>query len=224
MKILIAEDDPSLRKILVSLLEKSNYRVDAVGDGLEALEYLRADSYDGVILDIMMPKMDGMQVLRTIRQEKNAVPVLMLTAKSEIDDKVAGLDLGANDYLTKPFDLRELLARLRVLTRKQVLQQTSLLELGNTRLDTGTYTLSAPGGSYRLANKEYQTMELLMRNPNVLLTSNQFLENIWDPDSRAEDNTVWTYISYLRRKLTAIGSDLQITTRRRAGYLLEKKP
>ena len=224
MKILIAEDDPSLRKILVSLLEKSSYRVDAVENGLEALDYLRADSYDGAILDIMMPKMDGLEVLCTVRQEKNTVPVLMLTAKSEIDDKVAGLDQGANDYLTKPFDLRELLARLRVLTRKQAIQHTSLLELGNTGLDTGTYTLSAPGGSYRLANKEYQTMELLMRNPNVLLTPNQFLENIWDPDSRAEDNTVWTYISYLRRKLTAIGSDLQITTRRRAGYLLEKKP
>ena len=224
MKILIAEDDPSLRRVLVALLEKSNYSTDAVADGLEALEYLRVGSYDGAILDIMMPKMDGFQVLSTIRQEKNTVPVLMLTAKAEIEDKVTGLDLGANDYLTKPFDLRELLARLRVLTRPSETRQTNLLELGNTRLDTNSFVLSAPGGSYRLANKEYQTMSLLMRNPNVLVAPGRFLENIWNPDSRAEDNTVWTYISYLRRKLAAIGSDLQITTRRNAGYMLEKKP
>ena len=224
MKILIAEDDPSLRRVLVALLEKSNYSTDAVADGLEALEYLRVGSYDGAILDIMMPKMDGFQVLSTIRQEKNTIPVLMLTAKAEIEDKVTGLDLGANDYLTKPFDLRELLARLRVLTRPSETRQTNLLELGNTRLDTNSFVLSAPGGSYRLANKEYQTMALLMRNPNVLVAPGRFLENIWNPDSRAEDNTVWTYISYLRRKLAAIGSDLQITTRRNAGYMLEKKP
>lgn len=224
MKILIAEDDPSLRRVLVALLEKSNYSTDAVADGLEALEYLRVGSYDGAILDIMMPKMDGFQVLSTIRQEKNTVPVLMLTAKAEIEDKVTGLDLGANDYLTKPCDLRELLARLRVLTRPSETRQTNLLELGNTRLDTNSFVLSAPGGSYRLANKEYQTMALLMRNPNVLVAPGRFLENIWNPDSRAEDNTVWTYISYLRRKLAAIGSDLQITTRRNAGYMLEKKP
>lgn len=224
MKILIAEDDLSLQKVLRTLLEKNGYTVDTVGDGIKALEYLRFGDYDGVILDVMMPKMDGMKVLENIRREKNAVPVLMLTAKSEIDDKVAGLDLGANDYLTKPFDLRELLARLRVLTRKADVQQTHILEFGNTRLDTAAFLLSAPGGSYPLANKEYQTMLLLMRNPNVLLSPGRFLENIWDPDSRAADNTVWTYISYLRRKLAAIGSDLQITTRRSAGYLLEKKP
>ena len=224
MKILVAEDDPSLQKVLSTLLEQNSYSVDTVGDGLEALEYLHAGSYDGVILDIMMPKMDGLQVLSIIRREKNPVPVLMLTAKSEIDDKVAGLDSGANDYLTKPFDLRELLARLRVLTRKQGAQQTNILEFGNTRLDTGARILAAPSGSYKLANKEYQTMLLLMRNPNVVLSPGRFLDNIWDPDSRAEDNTVWTYISYLRRKLAAIGSDAQITTRRSAGYLLEKKP
>ncbi len=223
MKILIAEDDPSLRRVLSAMLEKSGYSTDAVCDGIEALEYLRSGSYDGVILDIMMPGMDGLRVLKTIRGEKNAVPVLMLTAKAEIDDRVAGLDTGANDYLVKPFDLRELLARLRVLTRKAEVQQANALELGNTRLDTGAFTLSAPKGSYKLANKEYQTMLLLMREHDVLLPPGRFLENIWDPDSRAEENTVWTYISYLRRKLTAIGSDLQITTRRNAGYILEKK-
>ncbi len=223
MKILIAEDDPSLRKVLFTLLEKSGYCVDAVSNGQDALDYLRIGCYEAAILDIMMPRIDGLQVLSTIRREKNSTPVLMLTAKSEIDDKVTGLDMGANDYLTKPFDLRELLARLRVLTRKVEIQQTHILELGNTRLDTGSHRLSAPGGSYQLANKEYQAMLLLMRNPRIFLSPNQFLENIWDPDSRAESNTVWTYISYLRRKLSAIDSDLQITTHRSSGYCLEEK-
>lgn len=223
MKLLLAEDDASLRRALLALLEKASYSVDAVDNGEDALEYLRAGQYDGAILDIMMPKKDGLQVLTTLRQEENQVPVLMLTAKAEIDDKVTGLDLGANDYLTKPFDLRELLARLRVMTRKQELQQTNQLRIGNTRLDTASHTLSGPEGCYKLANKEYQTILLLMRNPGALLSSGRFLENIWDPDSRAEDNTVWTYISYLRRKLEAIGSDLRITTRRNAGYVLERQ-
>lgn len=223
MKLLLAEDDASLRRALLALLEKTGYSVDAVDNGENALEYLRSGPYDGAILDIMMPKKNGLQVLTALRQEENRVPVLLLTAKAEIDDKVAGLDLGANDYLTKPFDLRELLARLRVLTRKQGLQQTNLLIQGNTRLDTASHTLSGPKGCYKLANKEYQTLLLLMRNPGALLSPARFLENIWDPDSRAEDNTVWTYISYLRRKLEAIGSDLQITTRRNAGYVLERQ-
>lgn len=223
MKLLLAEDDASLRRALLALLGKASYSVDAVDNGEDALEYLRAGQYDGAILDIMMPKMDGLQVLTTLRQEENQVPVLMLTAKAEIDDKVTGLDLGANDYLTKPFDLRELLARLRVMTRKQELQQTNQLRIGNTRLDTASHTLSGPEGCYKLANKEYQTILLLMRNPGAFLSPGRFLENIWDPDSRAEDNTVWTYISYLRRKLEAIGSDLRITTRRNTGYVLERQ-
>ena len=223
MKLLLAEDDASLRRALLALLGKASYSVDAVDNGEDALEYLRAGQYDGAILDIMMPKKDGLQVLTTLRQEENQVPVLMLTAKAEIDDKVTGLDLGANDYLTKPFDLRELLARLRVMTRKQEFQQTNQLRIGNTKLDTASHTLSGPEGCYKLANKEYQTILLLMRNPGALLSPGRFLENIWDPDSRAEDNTVWTYISYLRRKLEAIGSDLRITTRRNAGYVLERQ-
>lgn len=170
MKLLLAEDDASLRRALLALLGKASYSVDAVDNGEDALEYLRAGQYDGAILDIMMPKKDGLQVLTTLRQEENQVPVLMLTAKAEIDDKVTGLDLGANDYLTKPFDLRELLARLRVMTRKQELQQTNQLRIGNTRLDTASHTLSGPEGCYKLANKEYQTILLLMRNPGALLS------------------------------------------------------
>lgn len=221
MKLLIAEDDASLRKVLVTILQKNNYSVDAVDNGGDALDAMRTGLYDAAILDIMMPVMDGISVLTHARREHCTTPVLLLTAKSEIDDKVVGLDAGANDYLTKPFDLRELLARVRVLTRKAEVQQTHLLTYGNTTLDTCSFTLYAPGGSYKLANKEYQTMLLLMQNPGQVLSSGRFLENIWNPDSRAEDNTVWTYISYLRRKLEAIDANVQIRTVRGVGYLLE---
>lgn len=221
MKILIAEDDASLRRALVSILQKNNYTVEAVDNGGDAFDYLCSGLYDAAILDIMMPVMDGVSVLVQARKERVATPVLLLTAKSEIDDKITGLDAGANDYLTKPFDMRELLARLRVLTRKSDVQQNNVISFGNTSLNTQSFELSAPNGSYKLANKEYQTMLLFMRNPRVVISSSRVLENIWDPDSRAEDNTVWTYISYLRRKLEAIGSDVQILTMRGAGYILE---
>ena len=221
MKILIVEDDASLRRALVSILQKNNYTVEAVDNGGDAFDYLCSGLYDAAILDIMMPVMDGVSVLVQARKERVATPVLLLTAKSEIDDKITGLDAGANDYLIKPFDMRELLARLRVLTRKSGVQQNNVISFGNTSLNTQSFELSAPGGSYKLANKEYQTMLLFMRNPRVVISSSRVLENIWDPDSRAEDNTVWTYISYLRRKLEAIGSDVQIRTMRGAGYILE---
>lgn len=221
MKILIVEDDASLRRALVSILQKNNYTVEAVDNGGDAFDYLCSGLYDAAILDIMMPVMDGVSVLVQARKERVATPVLLLTAKSEIDDKITGLDAGANDYLTKPFDMRELLARLRVLTRKSDVQQNNVISFGNTSLNTQSFELSAPNGSYKLANKEYQTMLLFMRNPRVVISSSRVLENIWDPDSRAEDNTVWTYISYLRRKLEAIGSDVQILTMRGAGYILE---
>lgn len=222
MKILIAEDDTSLRKALTTILEKNNYSVDAVDNGGDALDYLCSGIYDAAILDIMMPVMDGVSVLISIRKKHLATPVLLLTAKSEIEDKITGLDAGANDYLTKPFDMRELLARLRVLTRRTEVQQSNVLTYGNTSLNTQSYELFTAEGNYKLANKEYQTILLLMRNPETVISSSKFLENIWDPDSRAEENTVWTYISYLRRKLEAIHSDLQIRTMRSVGYILEK--
>lgn len=221
MRILIAEDDSSLRRALVSILQKNHYTAEAVDNGGDALNYLLSDLYDAVILDIMMPVMDGVSVLTQARKAHNATPILLLTAKAEINDKITGLDAGANDYLTKPFDMRELLARLRVLTRKSDIQQTNILAFGNTTLNTETFDLSAPGGSYKLANKEYQTMLLFMRNPKAVISSSRVLENIWDPDSKAEDNTVWTYISYLRRKLEAIKADVEIRTIRGAGYTLE---
>lgn len=176
MRLLLAEDEAALSKALKAILERNNYSVDAVYDGQEALEYLKSDNYDGVILDIMMPKIDGITVLRTIREQGNLVPVLLLTAKSEVDDKVLGLDAGANDYLTKPFNSRELLARIRAMTRTQTAQADSMLRAGNVTLNLATYELSTASGSYRLANKEFQMMEMLMRNPGNLIATERFME------------------------------------------------
>lgn len=223
MKILIAEDDTSLRRALYSILKKNNYSVDTVDNGKDALDYLSSNLYDAAILDIMMPLMDGVSVLFNVRKVKITTPVLFLTAKSEIEDKISGLDAGANDYLTKPFDMRELLARLRVLTRKNEVQQGNILFYGNTSLNTQSFVLVGPGGNYKLANKEYQSMLLLMRNPQTAISSSEFLEKIWDEDSRTEENTVWTYIFFLRKKLEAIGSNLVINTMRGIGYSLELK-
>ena len=221
MKVLIAEDDDSLRDALTSILQKNNYSVDSVDNGKDAYEFLCSGYYDAAIFYVMLPVMDGVTALGKARKEKNTTPVLLLTAKAEIDDKITGLDAGANDYLTKPFDVRELLARLRVMTRKADVQTTNVLNYGNVSLNTESFILFTKSGEYKLSNKEYQMMLLLMRNPGKLITSSRFLENIWDPDSKAEDNTVWTYISYLRRKLEALGADVSINTRRGAGFILE---
>lgn len=221
MRLLIAEDEKSLSKALTVILEKNNYSVDAAYDGEEALDYLEMGRYDGVILDIMMPKMDGLTVLKKLRAKGNAVPVLMLTAKSEIDDRVTGLDCGANDYLTKPFDTKELLARIRAMTRVHAVTQSSVLTMGNISLDRTTFELSSPTGSFRLANKEFQVMELLMCNPKQLISTELMMEKIWGFDSDAEINVVWAYISYLRKKLTALNADIKIKASRNAGYSLE---
>lgn len=222
MRILFAEDEKALSRALTAILERNNYSVDAVFDGQAALEYLEADNYDCVILDIMMPKVDGITVLREIRKKGNRIPVLMLTAKSEVDDKVLGLDSGANDYLTKPFHSRELLARIRAITRTQTAQVDSRLQLGNVTLDRATFELPTSAGSFQLANKEFQMLELLMSNPHNLISSERFLEKIWGYDSDAELNVVWVYISYLRKKLTALHADIQIRATRNVGYSLEE--
>lgn len=222
MRILLAEDERSLSRAVIALLEKNNYSADAVYDGQEALEYLEAGNYDALILDLMMPKMDGLTVLRTLREQGNPIPVLILTAKSEVDDKVLGLDTGANDYLTKPFSTQELMARIRAMTRSQTGGQvTSRLTFGNITLDQATFELSSPAGSFRLANKEFQMMEMLMRNPRQLIPTERFLERIWGYDSEVELSVVWVYISYLRKKLSALRSNIQIKVTRNAGYSLE---
>ena len=222
MRILLAEDERSLSRAVVALLEKNNYAADAVYDGEEALAYLETGNYDGVILDIMMPKLDGLEVLRRLRERGDPVPVLLLTARSEVEDKVAGLDMGANDYLTKPFSTAELMARIRAMTRSQAGGQvTSRLTFGNIALDQATFELSSPQGSYRLANKEYQMMELLLRNPRQIIPAERFLERIWGYDSDVELNVVWVYLSYLRKKLAALQANVQIKAFRNAGYALE---
>ncbi|WP_209344973.1 response regulator transcription factor [Flavonifractor sp. AGMB03687] len=221
MRILLAEDERSLSRALVALLERSNYSADAVYDGEEALAYLEAGNYDALILDIMMPKVDGLTVLRRLREKGNPIPVLLLTAKSEVSDKVLGLDTGANDYLTKPFSTQELMARIRAMTRTQTGQVSSRITFGNITLDQATFELSSPTGSFRLANKEYQMMELLICNPRQLIPTERFLERIWGYDSDVELNVVWVYISYLRKKLTALHADIQIKVTRNAGYSLE---
>ncbi|WP_303914071.1 response regulator transcription factor [Subdoligranulum variabile] len=222
MRLLLAEDEKALSKAMATILERNKYSVDVACDGQEALEYLEAGNYDGVILDIMMPKVDGITVLRTIRKKGNLIPVLLLTAKSEVDDKVLGLDAGANDYLTKPFHSRELLARIRAMTRTRTAQADSRLKMGNVTLDRATYELSTPTGSYRLANKEFQMMEMLMSNPKNPISSERFMEKIWGYDSEAEINVVWVYISYLRKKLSVLHANIQIKAQRNAGYTLEE--
>ena len=222
MRLLLAEDERALSKALVTILERNNYSVDAVYDGQEALEYLETGNYDAVIMDIMMPKVDGITALKMLRSRGDLIPVLMLTAKSEIEDKVTGLDAGANDYLTKPFSSRELMARIRAVTRVQAAQTSSILKMGNVTLDRSNFELSTPSGSFRLANKEFQVLELLMNNPKILISSERFMEKIWGYDSESEINVVWVYISYLRKKLIALDADIKIKAARNAGYSLEE--
>ena len=223
MRLLLAEDERSLSRAIAAILQKNNYSVDAVYDGQEALDYLQTGNYDGVILDIMMPKLDGITVLQRFRAQGNTTPVLLLTAKSEVDDKVLGLDSGANDYLTKPFAVKELLARIRAMTRTQAGQTDTRLQAGNVTLDCASFELTGPAGSYKLANKEFQMMEMLMRNPKNLISTEHFMDRVWGYDSDAELSVVWVYISYLRKKLTAIGADIQIKAQRNAGYCLEAR-
>ena len=223
MRLLLSEDEHELSNALVTVLKHNNYSVDAVYNGQDALDYLETGNYDGAILDIMMPKMDGLTVLKTIRLHGNPVPVLLLTAKSEIDDRVMGLDCGADDYLTKPFSMKELLARIRAMTRRKTDTTDSVLRFGDIELDRSTYQLSRKTDTIRLANKEYQMLEMLMINPGQIISTEQFMDKIWGYDSDAELNVVWVYISYLRKKLSSLDSTIQIKATRGLGYSLEEK-
>ena len=221
MKLLLAEDEQSLSRAVVKILEKNKYTVEAVYDGEDALAYLEMGDYDAAILDIMMPKMDGISVLKKLRAMGNPIPILMLTAKSEIDDKVLGLDSGANDYLTKPFDTKELLARIRAMTRTQTAPDNKM-SFGNIALDRATFELASPTGSFRLANKEFQMLEILMSHPQHVISTERLMERIWGYEADVEINVVWVYISYLRKKLAALHADIQIKAMRNSGYSLEK--
>ncbi|MGN1093660.1 MAG: response regulator transcription factor [Candidatus Neoclostridium sp.] len=222
MRILLAEDDKSLARAVETILKKNNYTVDVVYNGADALSHIDSDLYDAVILDIMMPYADGITVLKTARKNGRRVPVLLLTAKYQIEDKVEGLDAGANDYLTKPFDFRELLARLRCITRAPEAQPDNTLRVGNVTLNDADCSLSTPLGGYTLTNKEFGMMKLFMSSPGKIISADRFLEKLWDLDSNAEANTVWTYVSYLRRKLEALSANVRITTKRNLGYALEE--
>ncbi len=222
MRLLLCEDERELSLALVKILKHFNYSVDAVYDGEQALDYLDAENYDAVILDIMMPKIDGLEVLKRTRAKGNLIPIIMLTAKSMLDDKVTGLDFGANDYITKPFETKELLARIRAVTRAVSESNSSLLTVGNLTLNRKTFELKVKENSTTLANKEYQMLEMLMINDGHIISTERFMEKIWGYDSNSEINVVWVYISNLRKKLASLGSDVKIKAIRNTGYSLEK--
>ena len=209
MKLLYAEDEPTMAEAVVDILTYHNYLVDAVSDGEDALSYALSETYDGIILDIMMPKLSGLEVLQRLRAAGCRTPILLLTAKTEVEDRIQGLDAGADDYLPKPFAMGELLARIRAMLRLS--------------LNTASYELSGPTGSVVLPRLEYQLMELLIRNQGIYLSSADLLVKIWGYDTDAELGVVWVYISYLRKRLTAVGSSCAIRAKRNVGYTLEAK-
>jgi len=221
MRILLAEDEKDLSRALVAIFTKNNYSVDAVYDGEAAVSYLTEGNYDCAILDVMMPKLDGISVLKKVRKAGNNLPVLILTAKSEIDDRILGLDSGADDYLTKPFEVKELLARVRAITRRLTAGVDTDLSFGNCTLSRSTYILSTQEGSVRLANKEFQMLEMLMSAPKGVIPPERFMEKIWGFDSESDISVVWVYITYLRKKLANVQANVSIKAMRNAGYTLE---
>lgn len=221
MRILLAEDEKELSNALVAILRHNNYSVDPVYDGADALSFALSENYDLLILDIMMPKMNGLEVLEKLRKDGIYTPVLMLTAKAEIEDRILGLDKGADDYLSKPFAMGELLARIRAMTRRKSEFTPNLIEIGNISLNKENYELSNEKSSLRLGNKEFQMLEMLMNNPKRMISAEQFMERIWGYDSEAESNVVWVYISYLRKKLESLGANVRIKAVRGLGYTLE---
>lgn len=222
MRILLAEDETALSSALSAIFKHNNYSVDAVYDGQTALDYLETEIYDVLILDIMMPKKDGITVLRELRKHNNQIPVIMLTAKSEIDDKIVGLDSGADDYVTKPFAAQELLARIRAVTRRKGGAADNTLVFGSVVLNRATYEISVHEKSVKLGHKEFQMMEMLMENPGNIISAERFMEKIWGYDSETEMSVVWVYLSFLRKKLASIGANVQIKANRNIGYSLEQ--
>ena len=221
MRLLLAEDERILSDALVEVLTHNNYSVDAVYNGQDAIDYLLAGNYDAAILDIMMPKKDGISGLKELRSAGFATPVIMLTAKSQIEDRVEGLDSGADDYLTKPFAMAELLARVRAISRRQPELTGTDLKFMDLKLGRADYSLTGPDGSVRLANKEFQIMEMLMANSGQVISTERFMERVWGYDSEAEINVVWVNISGLRKKIAALGAHVQIKAARGVGYSLE---
>ena len=223
MKLLYAEDEPAMSEAVTDILTFHKYMVDAVDNGQDALEYARSEEYDGIILDIMMPRIDGLTVLKRLREEGNRTPVLLLTAKAEVADRIEGLDLGADDYLPKPFVMEELLARVRAILRRRESFMPAVLEAGDIRLDPSDATLRCGGKSVELQNREYQLMEALMKNPGIFQSADSLVISAWGYDAEADANSVRVYLSGLRKKLAELGSHTEIVSRRNIGYALSWK-
>lgn len=221
MKLLYAEDEISMSEAVVDILTYHKYVVDAVYDGDDALSFAQIEQYDGIILDIMMPKMSGLEVLKKLRESGVKTPVLLLTAKAEIEDRIQGLDMGADDYLPKPFAMGELLARVRAMLRRKEQFTPDIIKCGNVALNLQNYELSGNGKSSVLPKLEYQLMELLMLNQGIYLSTEDLLTKIWGYDTEAELGTVWVYISYLRKRLVALDANVTILAKRNVGYTLE---
>jgi DNA-binding response OmpR family regulator len=220
MRLLLAEDNSDLSTSLVPILKRNNYSIDTAHTGPDALNALETGLYDGAILDVTIPEMDGIAVLKSIREKGSNIPILLLTTKSEENHCILKLESGADDYLTRPFSIKELLARVRAMTRQQAGIANTILTYHNVKLNCTTYQLSSPSVSFRLANKEFQILEMLMRNPGQVIRTEHFLEKIWGYDADAELNVVWVYISYLRKKLAALDAGVKIKATRNQGYSL----
>ncbi|MBQ1372234.1 MAG: response regulator transcription factor, partial [Oscillospiraceae bacterium] len=221
MKLLYAEDERSLAEAVVDVLEYHKYKVDVVYNGQDALDWAQNDRYDGMILDVMMPGLSGLEVLRRLRAAGDRTPILLLTARAEIEDRIEGLDLGADDYLPKPFAMGELLARVRAMLRRREDFTPDLLQMGNLRLDRQSYTLSVGENSLLLPKIEFQMLELFLLNRGIYLSTEDILVKVWGYDTDAEIGIVWVYISYLRKKLASLGADVAIKAKRNIGYTLE---
>lgn len=221
MKLLLAEDEKALSEVLVTVLKRNDYSVKAVYDGVTALRQLETEIFDGAILDVMMPGTDGITVLKTLRKNGNKIPVMILTAKSEVEDKVIGLDSGANDYLPKPFDTKELLARIRTMMRIQSIQEDEVSDVGNIKLNHATLEISSYSNSFRLSGKEYQMMKLFMENPGIPISTETLTDKIWGTYSKEESQAVWAYIAFLRKKLQALHADIRINEIKKETYQLE---
>ena len=221
MRVLIAEDEVSTAKALKVLLEKSKFSVDIVHNGLDAWSYIEAGSYEVIVLDIMMPGMNGIEVLTKMRKAGNKTPVMMLTAKAEVEDRVAGLEAGADDYLPKPFATTELIARIKALGRRSEAYSDAEQKVGNLTLDANRYEMRAGKNSVKLTNKEYQLMELFVLHPGYVFSTEHLMDKIWGLDSESEIDVVWTHIGFVRKKLRSINANVEIKTVRGAGYSLE---
>ena len=221
MRILIAEDDTRLLKSLVHIFELNHYSVDGVDNGIDALDFALSDEYDGLVLDIMMPGMDGVTLLTKLRAKGITTPALFLTARTEIDQRIEGLDAGADDYLPKPFSTGELLARVRAMIRRKDNFTPDMLTFGELSLNRSTYELTYRGKNQSLSGKEFQVMEMLMRAPNIILTAEQLITHIWGWDTNVDTSVVWVHISNIRKKLEGLSAPVAIRFVRNAGYILE---